>query len=122
MNISSTNSVNAILGQISTANVSNKSSTPIKESARMADANKSQEQSFNQATPNIVIDEQAITMFKENQAAQLAFLQPKGDKFSTASQDQPLAKNQIAVSQYQAISNLSERESVQKLFGVDLLA
>lgn len=122
MNISSANSATAMLGKLSSASTRSKPTTPINESVRSLDVNKTQEQSSKGVTPNIVIDEQAIEQFKENQSTQLAFTQSNNTKFSPADQDQPTAKNETAVAHYQAIGNLSERESVQKLFGVDLLA
>jgi hypothetical protein len=122
MNISSANSATAMLGRLSSASTRSQSSTPINESVRSLDVNKAQGQPSKGVTPEIVIDEQAIEQFKENQTSPLAFSQSNNAKFSPADQDQPSAKNEIAVAHYQAIGNLSERESVQKLFGVDLLA
>ena len=123
MNISSTNNAPSIFGQVSTANVSTKPTVSIKAPVRPADTNKAQEQLPNKhATPNIVIDEQAIVQYKSNQASQLANSQPRNETSFSASHDQPSAKNETAIAQYQAIGNLSARESVQKLFGVDLMA
>ncbi|MBL4942033.1 MAG: hypothetical protein JKY81_10265 [Colwellia sp.] len=75
--------------------------------------------SSKQAQPSIVIDEQAIALFKESQA--ILSTQTKTSSGS-ANQDRPLAKNETAVASYQAVSNLAQRESVQQLFGVDLFA
>jgi|LLEM01.1.fsa_nt_gi hypothetical protein len=121
MNISSTNNASSTFGKISTANTSNTPNTPIKAPVRTDDPNKTQEQSP-KSTATIVIDEQAITLFKEKQTSQLAYSRSNNANYSDVGQDQPTVKNETAVAQYQAIDNLSERESVQKLFGVDLLA
>lgn len=125
MNISSSVGQTAMFGQLSTSNVSNKANTPIKDSVRSVDAvavsETEQEQTSNkQAIPSIVIDEQTIALFEQSQASVLT--QPSKENLSSASQDQPLAKNETAVANYQAVGNLAQRESVQKLFGVDLFA
>lgn len=123
MNLSSVNGQTAMFGQISTTKAGNKPNMPIKESERTAVSNKTQEEASNkQTTPSIVIDEQAIVSFKENQALQSTFVQTKNETFSSANQDQPSIKNATAVANYQAVGNLAQRESVQKLFGVDIFA
>jgi len=127
MNISSSVGQTAMFGQLSTSNVSNKLNTPIKDSVRAVVSDTEQEQaSNNQAIPSIVIDEQAIALFEQSQPsasipAQLSS-QLGNQSPSSASQDQPSAKNETAVASYQAVGNLAQRESVQKLFGVDLFA
>ena len=108
-----------------TSGVSNNSKAiaPIKNSVRSAEpvAEIEQDQSSNkQATPSIVIDEQAIALFEQNQASIES--QTSKESFSSDNQDQPSAKNETAVASYQAVGNLAQRESVQKLFGVDLFA
>ena len=123
MNISSSVGQTAKFGQLSTSNVSNKSNPPIKDSVRAVVAETEQEQpSSNQATPSIVIDEQAIALFEQSQASFSSNTQSNNESSSSASQDQPSAKNETAVANYQAVGNLAQRESVQKLFGVDLFA
>ena len=109
-----------------TSGVNNKPNAPIKESGRSADrvAEINQDKSSNQqAKPNVVIDEQAIAFFEQNQLIQS---QSSKENFSfddsSTSQDQPSAKNETAVASYQAVGNLAQRESVQQLFGVDLYA
>jgi len=112
--------------------VNNKPTTPIKSSARSVEPIvvseiEQEKSSNNQAKPSIVIDEQAIALFEQNQLeqSQASFSTPeqssKQSLFS-ASQDQPTAKNESAVANYQAVGNLAQRESVQQLFGVDLFA
>ena len=121
MNISS--SVNSPL----TSGVNNKPNSLIKNSARSAEPVPKVEldqPSNKQAQPSIVIDEQAIALYEQNQALQSTQSNKEGFSFekSSASQDQPSAKNETAVASYQAIDNLAKRESVQQLFGVDLFA
>ncbi len=146
MNIS--NSISSVLP----SGVNNKSTTAIKNSPRLAEpvAKIEQEQSSNkQAKASIVIDEQAIALFEKNQfernqleqkqleqnqaeqsqieknqLEQRAQLSNEGFSFenSSASQDQPSAKNETAVASYQVVGNLAQRESVQQLFGVDVYA
>ena len=108
-----------------TSGINNKPIAPIKNSERVVESapKVEQEQSPNtQTQPSIVIDEQAIALFEQNQASQSASAQPSENSFSSASQDQPSAKNETAIASYQAVGNLSQRESVQQLFGVDLFA
>lgn len=134
MNISSSVGQTTMFGQRSTSKVSNKFNTPIKESVRSADANKVEQASNKQTTASIIIDEQAIALFEQSQYSALTLAQLNsqlssqlGSKIgeespSSASRDQPSAKNDMAVANYQAVGNLAQRESVQKLFGVDLFA
>lgn len=124
MNISNSIVPASTFGQLSTNKVSNNSNTPIKESAHSADANKvKKEQSSNTQTPsNIVIDEQAIALFKENQATQPSLTQQNNDQYFFAQQSKSAPNNETAVASYNSVNNLAERESIQKLFGVDLFA
>lgn len=128
MQISSSVGQPKAFGPQSTSTLNNKPNTPIKDSVRSVAPEIEKEQaSSKQATPSIVVDEQAIALFEQNQA--LASNQPSQssnnafsfDK-SSVSQDQPSAKNETAVASYQAVGNLAQRESVQKAFGVDLFA
>ena len=121
MNISSS------VGQLSTSNVSANPNAPIKNSVRSVEpvvvSEIEQEQSSKrQAIPSIVIDEQAIALYEQSQASLSTKAQPSSESFSSENQDQPSAKNETAVANYQAVGNLAQRESVQKLFGVDLFA
>ena len=127
MNISS--AANAPL----TSGVNNKPNQLIKNSARSAEpvAKVALDQSSNkQAQDSIVIDEQAIALYEQSQALQSSqSTSPTAStkesfsfEASSASQDQPSAKNETAVASYQAVGNLAQRESVQQLFGVDLFA
>lgn len=112
-----------MLGRLSNANSTNKPVLPIDTSADTAVINKSQDRLTDKPSPpNIVLDEQAIAKFKENQLLQQETSQLRNNFYSSTSPDQPSSKNVTAVAHYQAINTLAERESVQKLFGVDLLA
>ncbi len=91
MNISSTNNASSTFGKISTANTSNTPNTPIKAPVRTDDPNKTQEQSP-KSTATIVIDEQAITLFKEKQTSQLAYSRSNNANYSDVGQDQPTVK------------------------------
>lgn len=126
MNISSS------VGQSSTSSVNANPNAPIKNSVRSVEpvvgSEIEQAQSSNkQAKPSFVIDEQAIALFEKNQAEQsqasiATKAQTRNDSYYSENQDQPLAKSEMAVANYQAVGNLAQRESVQKLFGVDLFA
>jgi len=123
MNISSSVGQTAMFGQLPTSNVSNKLNTPIKDSVRAVVSETEQEQASNkQVTPSIVIDEQAIALFEQSKASLSSNAQSSNGSVFSANQDQPSAKNETAVASYQAVGNLAQRESVQKLLGVDLFA
>jgi hypothetical protein len=126
MNISSSVNQTPAYGQLTTTNVSNKANLPIKDSVRSVDpaaiADEEKAQSKNtSATPSLVIDEQAIALLEQSQASLSTQTQPN-KTYSSANEDQPSAKNETAIANYQAVGNLAQRESVQKLFGVDLFA
>lgn len=122
MNIPNSVGSTSAYGKLSTANISHKQNTSINESRDSTDPSKvEQETSSNkQATPNFVIDEQAIALFKENQTLQPSLTQKNDDKHSFA--NQVSSNNETAVASYQSVNNLAQRESVQKIFGVDLFA
>ena len=127
MNISSSVGQAAMFGQLSTSNVSANPTTPLKSEVRKGEALVSDiekdQPSNKQAKPSIVIDEQAIALFEQNKFEQSQVSeQSREQNTSSASQDQPSAKNETAVASYQAVGDLAQRESVQKLFGVDLFA
>lgn len=114
------NSINSPL----TSGVSNPPLAPIKNSVPTAESVSDIEQnkpSDKQVVPSIVIDEQAVALYQQSQAVQIP-VQSKQEGASSASQDQPSAKNETAVASYQTVGNLAKRESVQQLFGVDLFA
>lgn len=126
MNISSSVGQAAAYGQQVTSSVSNKPKTPINTSVQSTDpvsSEKGKESSPDkQAVPNFVIDEQAIALFEQSQTSSSLNSSPNQSESSFANSDQPLAKNETAVANYKAVGNLAERESVQKMFGVDLFA
>ena len=116
MEISNSVGQAAQFGSVSSTN--NKPNSIAKDSVRPVVPEAEPEQSSNtQAQQSIIIDEQAVALYKESQ-------QPPTNKstFSSASPDQPSVKNETAVASYQAVGDLANRESVQKLFGVDLFA
>ncbi len=104
--------------------VNNKPNTPIKNLARSAEPVDQLEHEHSlkkQDTPSVVIDEQAMALYEESQASISTQGQSKNETLFSANQDQPSAKNETAVASYQAIGNLAQRESVQQLFGIDIL-
>ncbi|GAA6173026.1 hypothetical protein NBRC116592_26960 [Colwellia sp. KU-HH00111] len=110
-----------------TSGLNNSPTAPIQNSERSSEgvAEKAQNTqttapSSKQTTPSIVIDEQAVALYQQSQSS--AQISAQSKQSASASQDQPLAKNETAVSSYQAIDNIAKRESVQQLFGVDLFA
>lgn len=115
MEISNSIGQAAQFGSIQSTN--NKPNSIAKDSVRPVAPEKEPEQPSNtQAQQNIIIDEQAVALYKESQPP------TSKNTFSSASQDQPSAKNETAIASYQAVGDLANRESVQQLFGVDLFA
>ncbi len=105
--------------------VNNKLTTPVKNSARSTEPVSQIEQEKtpnNQEKSSIVINEQGIAFYEERQASVSTQAQPRNESYSSTSKDQLSAKNETAVANYQTVGNLAQRESVQKLFGVDLFA
>lgn len=131
MNISSSVGQASMFGQLSNSNVNINPNAPVKPPVRPVEpvtvSESPKESSSGKISQKIVIDEQAIAIFEQNEIEQspnylAAQAQSKKENFSSTGQDQPLPKNETAVASYQAVSNLSQRESVQQLFGVDLFA
>ena len=103
------------------------SSEPL--SKDIADKTSKPEQNLNsqkESKQSVELNEAAIA-FLESKEAQGELVQ-QGNEFSANSSDEEFAKetissqNQTAVSSYQAIGNLAQRESVQQLLGIDLYA
>ncbi|WP_440873929.1 hypothetical protein [Thalassotalea sp. PLHSN55] len=64
------------------------------------------------------VNEQSLLLVQQNQQQQSS----QSQSFKHTDYDQPSMQNQTAVSVYQSVSNLSQRENIQQIFGVDLLA
>ena len=121
MEISNSVGQAAQFGSIQSTN--NKPNSVAKESVRPVVPKTEPEQSSNTPVqPSIVIDEQAVALYKESQQSPVNSSPSSSNAFSSASQDKPSAQNETAVASYQAVGDLAKRESVQQLFGVDLFA
>ncbi|NQY89262.1 MAG: hypothetical protein HRT51_16240 [Colwellia sp.] len=122
MHISSAVSQNSVFGLTNQRNTSNR--TLVRSVAPVDVAKAEQEKLSNkQANQRIVTDEQAIALFEKNKFEEnVAKPTVSSSTFSATDQDQPSAKNEIAVASYLAVGNLAQRESVQQLFGVDVFA
>ncbi len=68
------------------------------------------------------VDEQALILAKQSRDLNSSSTSRQGFQSKHADYDQPSQHNQTAVSTYQSVSNLSQRENIQQIFGVDLLA
>ncbi len=66
------------------------------------------------------IDQQAIELVEQQSQGQVT-KQPQQATKNTG-YDQPSEQNYTAVAAYQSIENLSQRDNIQQVFGVDLLA
>ncbi len=86
--------------------------------------NKTQQGGSSQQTKQrFDIDEKAIASFEQNQLKINTLNQTQQVESVSAEQthlDSSLSQNKTAVFTYQNISNLTQRESIQQLFGVDL--
>ena len=65
-----------------------------------------------QRTDRIDIDQSAISLLEQEKQA----------SDNNTSYDQPSQRNATAVTTYQSVSNLEQRENVQQLLGVDIFA
>lgn len=122
MQISSTSSQNSIFGL---ANQGNTSKKPLVRPAdSVVPSQAEQEKSLNKpANQAVLADQQAIAQFEQNQlAVNTTQSSASNESFSRAGRDRPSAQNETAVASYQSVGNLAQRESVQKLFGVDVFA
>ncbi|MCJ8322007.1 MAG: hypothetical protein MJK12_20405 [Colwellia sp.] len=63
------------------------------------------------------IDPQAIELIQRQDAKQ-----PNQQQAKNTGYDQPSEQNFTAISAYQSIENQSQRDNIQQVFGVDLLA
>jgi hypothetical protein len=71
-----------------------------------------------QAASRFDVDENALAL-----ANQQSVLNTKNkDQFARSNYDQPSEKNYTAISAYQSVDNLAQRESIQQAFGVDFFA
>jgi len=67
------------------------------------------------------VDQQALALVEEQQQQK----QPKQESSASnkyTSYDQPSNQNQTAVAAYQAVDNISQRDTIQQSFGIDLIA
>jgi hypothetical protein len=127
MNISSTSSQNSIFGLTNQTNTSNTSSTSRKPLVSSVDpvvvsATEQDKLLKKEASQGVVVDQQAIALFEKNQFEANETKSSETNGTFAADKGKPSSKNEIAVANYQAIDNLAERESVQRLFGVDVFA
>ena len=118
------NSVGQTAQFASISSTNNKPNSLAKDAVRAVAPETEPKQSSNTpAQQSIIIDEQAVALYKESQQSPVSnSSSSSSNAFSSANQDQPSAKNATAVASYQAVGDLAKRESVQQLFGVDLFA
>jgi hypothetical protein len=124
MNISSTSSQNSIFGLTNQTNTSSTSRKPLVSSVDpvVVSAKEQDKLLKKEASQGVVVDQQAIALFEKNQLEANETKSSETNGTFAADKDKPSSKNEIAVANYQAIDNLAERESVQRLFGVDVFA
>lgn len=89
------------------------------------ESNKTQQDSAKKnQQPRLDIDPEAIALVEQNQqldANQKSSFSEQQRNYS-AEYDQPSQSNQTAVSTYQSVGNIAERDNIQQAFGVDLYA
>lgn len=73
---------------------------------------KKEQTSSQQRVNRVEVDEGAISLLEQEKEA----------SGNATAYDQPSKKNATAVSAYQAVDNLEQRENVQQLLGVDIFA
>jgi hypothetical protein len=69
------------------------------------------------------VDQQALAFVEQSQNNQTLTSQPRPVSTSSAQAgyDKPPGQNQTAVAAYTSVDNISQRESIQQVFGIDLL-
>jgi hypothetical protein len=63
-------------------------------------------------------DENALALASQQSATHIQ----NKEQFTRSGYDQPSEKNYTAISAYQSVDNLAQRESIQQTFGVDFFA
>jgi len=67
------------------------------------------------------VDQQALALVEEQQQQKPPKQESSANRTYT-SYDQPSNQNQTAVAAYQAVDNISQRDTIQQSFGIDLIA
>ncbi len=68
------------------------------------------------------VDEQAIALVEQQLSASQSTNENNPQGQSSTGYDEPSQSNQTAVSAYQSVGDIAERENIQQAFGVDLYA
>ncbi len=95
---------------------------PEQEKARQ---NSSQKNSQNNQAERLDVDPSAIALVEKNQQLNaVSNVQQQGQSTysKSADYDQPSQQNKTAVSTYQSVGGIAQRDSIQQAFGVDLYA
>ena len=102
----------------------NSQSQALKKPAQVSLDQEKQQKSQQQT--RFEVDQQSLALVQQNYQQNYQQQNQHGQQTQFGAQqtkyDQPSAQNQTAVSVYQSVSNLSERDNIQQIFGVDLLA
>ncbi|MDG1750235.1 MAG: hypothetical protein P8I03_00990 [Thalassotalea sp.] len=97
----------------------------VQQEQEKARQNSSQSTRQNNQTERFDIDPEAIALVEQNQQlnAESNVQQQSQSTYSkSADYDQPSQQNKTAVSAYQSVDGIAQRDSIQQTFGVDLYA
>jgi len=97
---------------------------PVKNQQAKTATHDEKQASSTKPTTRLDINEQAIALLEQqnaNVSGQIN-LQNKAETSKNAKFDQPSQQNLSAVNTYQRVNNLTQRENIQAMLGVDLFA
>lgn len=119
------NKVQPLVGTNDSANKAEQ----VLSATKQAQQNQDKQNSLQSTKQSFELDEATIAFFKNNQAQSQLVKDKSADSYSASaalddnfSKDSISFQNRNAVSSYQSIGNLAQRESVQQIFGVDVFA
>lgn len=125
MEINSSSSVaSTITQQVNRQTAVDKQQQDIRaQEQRRADLQDEQNNQSQQQTQRIQADEQAIAFVEQTLNTQASNNStPNNQSGSSTSYDEPVESNRSAVAAYQSVSDISQRDNIKEVFGVDLYA
>jgi len=115
-----TNSSNFASSSVHTLN----NRTSIKNQSAKTSAQDEKQLTSTKPTNRLDINDQAIALLDQQSTniSEQKNLQRTAQKNKSANLDQPSEQNLSAVNAYQSVNNLTQRENIQAMLGVDLFA
>lgn len=96
---------------------------PVKRVELEREQNPEQKNQQTQRSERFDVDPQALALVeKEYQNNQVTNFTSSASTNNNTAYDNPSEQNQTAISTYQGVGNLAQKESIKQLFGIDLYA